>query len=75
MTFHVTNVGGNANNGSNAGVFTLNANNDSSNANQNIGRQLAGSTPNRKPSLPIWSEYVDPIALGSLGEQRGNNRP
>lgn len=33
-------VGGNANNGSNAGLFYVNSNNDSSNANRNIGTRL-----------------------------------
>jgi hypothetical protein len=37
---HVLNVGRNANNGTNAGFFTANANNDSSNRNRNIGSQL-----------------------------------
>jgi len=32
--------GGNANNGTNAGAFNWNLNNDSGNANQNIGTQL-----------------------------------
>ena len=36
----VVHVGSNTNNGSNARVFTLNANNDSGNRNRNIGRQF-----------------------------------
>ena len=38
---YVFHVSSNANNGSNAGVFTANANNDSGNRNRNIGSQLA----------------------------------
>jgi hypothetical protein len=71
---HVTIVGGNANNGTNARTFTLNANNDSSNRNQNIGRQLAGKQSTCKAQLRLWGEYVDPITLGSESEQRGNYR-
>ena len=37
----VLHVSGNANNGGNAGTFTFNGNNDSSNRNRNIGTQLA----------------------------------
>lgn len=36
-------VSRNANNGTNAGTFIVNANNDSSNANRNIGTHLAVS--------------------------------
>lgn len=36
----VTHFGGNANNGANAGTFYWNWNNDSSNANRNIGCHL-----------------------------------
>jgi hypothetical protein len=38
----VVNVSSNANNGTNAGTFYVNANNASSNRNRNIGTQLAG---------------------------------
>jgi hypothetical protein len=34
---HVVHVSSNANNGTNAGTFNVNSNNDSSNANRNIG--------------------------------------
>ena len=37
-------VSRNANNGANAGTFIVNANNDSSNANRNIGTHLAVSS-------------------------------
>jgi len=37
----VAHLGGNANNGSNAGAFYVNSNNTASNANANIGRQLS----------------------------------
>ena len=66
---HVVHVGRNANNGTNAGTFNVNANNDSSNRNRNIGRQHAvermHTTPARK------GENVIPLALGSGSEQRG----
>ena len=41
MMIVVTHVSGNANNADNAGVFTFNANNDSTNRNHNIGGRLA----------------------------------
>jgi hypothetical protein len=40
LHYNVVNVGRNANNGTNAGVFYVNSNNDSSNRNRNIGTQL-----------------------------------
>lgn len=73
MVGRVVIVSGNANNGTNAGSFILNSNNDSSNANRNIGRQLAVSNcQSQTPALT--GEYVDPIQSGSncerLGEQQ-----
>jgi hypothetical protein len=44
MLNQVVHVSRNTNNGTNAGTFNVNANNDSSNANRNIGRQLAVSS-------------------------------
>jgi hypothetical protein len=46
-------VGGNANNGTNAGAFYLNSNNDSSNRNRNIGGQLAVSRSREINSFPL----------------------
>jgi len=66
----VVHVGSNANNGSNASVFTLNANNDSGNRNRNIGSHLAGGKAQQR-LLQKWGEYVEPIALGRETEQRG----
>ena len=40
ILWRVAYAGGNANNSSKAGAFYLNANNDSTNANSNIGRRL-----------------------------------
>lgn len=40
ISWRVAHVGGNANNSVKAGVSYLNANNDSTNANSNIGRRL-----------------------------------
>ena len=42
--WHVTIFSRNANNGTNAGTFYWNLNNDSGNLNRNIGRQLAGAS-------------------------------
>lgn len=70
----VVNVGSNANNAANAGTFMVNANNDSSNANRNIGSQLAVvRVVELIPSLR--REHVYPIQFGSLlyeelGEQQ-----
>ena len=66
-------VSSNANNGTNAGRFILNSNNDSSNANRNIGSQHAvcsnwDLTPARK------GEYVDPIQAGSGCERLGEHQ-
>lgn len=69
----MVNVSSNANNGTNAGTFYLNSNNDSSNANRNIGSQHAVSsnlnlTPARK------GEYVYPIQSGSGCERLGEHQ-
>jgi hypothetical protein len=53
----VAHVGGNANNGTNAGVFNLNANNASSNANRNIGAQLSHQDSRVSSPGPL-AEYV-----------------
>jgi hypothetical protein len=70
---HVVHVSRNANNGTNAGTFYVNANNDSSNANRNIGSHLAvSSTVKVTPSLA--GEYVYPIQLGRETEQLGEQQ-
>lgn len=66
---HVVHVSSNANNGANAGTFNVNANNDSSNRNRNIGTQLAVRSAHTTPAR--GGEYVNPIALGRATEQRG----
>ena len=66
---HVVNVGRNANNGTNAGVFNVNANNDASNANRNIGTQTAVARNHNTPARK--GEYVIPLTLGRATEQRG----
>lgn len=59
---HVLNVGSNANNGANAGFFTANANNDSSNRNRNIGSQL-----NRQIKKVLTPDpLVEYVAIKSL---------
>lgn len=47
--YQVVHVSSNANNGANAGTFNVNANNDASNSNRNIGTHLAVSS-NAKPT-------------------------
>jgi hypothetical protein len=75
MYFYVVLVGGGALSGGDAGVFTLNANNDSSNRNRNIGTHLAVVVPKFcNFLLQGWGEYVDPIRLGSASEQPGNQQ-
>ena len=49
---HVVNVSSNANNGTNAGTFIVNANNDSSNRNRNIGTHLAVSSVRETSPFP-----------------------
>lgn len=66
---HVVNVSGNANNGANAGTFIVNANNDASNRNRNIGTHLA--VKNKRTFPARCGKYVNPITLGSESEQRG----
>lgn len=66
-------VGGNADNGTSAGAFYLNSNNDSSNANRNIGSQHAVcSNWNLTPALT--GEYVYPIQAGSGCERLGDHQ-
>ena len=70
---HVVNVGRSANNGTNAGTFYLNSNNDSSNANRNIGTQHAVcSNWNLTPARE--GEYVNPIQSGSGCERLGEHQ-
>jgi hypothetical protein len=70
---HVVHVSSNANNGTNAGTFQVNANNDSSNANRNIGTHLAVSCAFKLTPSP-WGEYADPIQLGRETEQLGDQQ-
>jgi len=73
-THHVVHVGRNANNGTNAGVFYLNSNNDSSNANRNIGRQLAVISSAERKTPCMDAEYVDPIQAGRATERLGDHQ-
>ena len=66
---HMVHVSSNANNGTNADTFTVNSNNDSSNRNRTIGTQLAEEKTHTTPAR--GGEYVNPITLGSVSEQRG----
>ena len=70
--WHVTIFSRNANNGTNAGTFYWNLNNDSGNLNRNIGRQLAGcfiKKCSRKSS--VHTQIGCPIAQSSESEMRG----
>ena len=70
----VVHVSRNANNGTNAGVFYVNANNDSSNANRNVGGQHAVSSRNGEQTPARKGEYVNPIQFGSYGEELGEHQ-
>jgi len=61
-TSQVVHVSSNANNGANAGRFYLNSNNDSSNANRNIGAQLIRLICTSDASSPL-GETVDQNSL------------
>lgn len=69
-TIEVVNVGGDAGNGSNAGLFYLNANNDSSNDNRNIGTQLVCLSVSLCELLTSWSNML-PQELSRVTEQLG----
>jgi hypothetical protein len=71
--YQVVIVGGNANNGTNAGTFNVNANNDASNSNRNIGTHLAVSSVQNQP-LPFLGEYADPIQFGRETEKLGEHQ-
>ena len=69
---HVTILGRNANNGTNAGAFYWNLNNDSGNLNRNIGRQLASKVVlllSQKSC--VHTQIVSPAKLSSVGERLG----
>jgi len=51
--WRVAHGGGNANNGDNAGFATLNANNDSSNRNANVGSQLCLKIETPSYTVPL----------------------
>lgn len=71
-SWHVTILGRNANNGTNAGRFYWNLNNDSGNRNRNIGRQLAGkgiSLLSQKSC--VHTQIVSPTELSSASGRLG----
>ena len=71
-SWQVTILSRNANNGTNDRPFYLNANNDSTNLNRNIGTRLAGSLSKRGLSnSSAHAQIGSPIALGSFGEKSG----
>jgi hypothetical protein len=70
---HVVHVSRNANNGTNAGAFYVNANNTASNRNRNNGTHLAVcSKVKANPSL--LGEYVYPIQFGREAEELGEHQ-
>jgi hypothetical protein len=72
-SWQVAIVSSNANNGTNAGGFYWNLNNDSSNLNRNIGTHLADAEMwHKTPAL--MGEYGNPILLGSVSEQQGGHQ-
>lgn len=71
---YVVHVGRNANNGSKASVFALNANNASSNSNRNIGSQLAGGKSQGFGPRPERANKNAPITPSKEHEKRGVNR-
>lgn len=73
---HVTLIGGNANNGVNAGTWNWNLNNGSGNANQNIGCQLTCYNKQHCMTLPLGKTLCSeksrvPQSIGSFGENSG----
>ena len=52
--WRVVRLGGNANNSANAGTFYINANNDSTNDNINIGSQLALNSKSEYHNHASW---------------------
>jgi hypothetical protein len=71
---YVVHVSSNANNGANADAFYVNANNDSSNANRNIGRHLAVICTIKINSFPLLGEYVNPMQFGRETEELGEQQ-
>lgn len=66
---HFTHLGGNANNGANAGVFYWNLNNDSSNRNRNIGAHV---NPRNTVKILVPDLLVEYVATKSLVEKLKN---
>lgn len=72
LDLRVVAVGGNSNNGGNAGVFYVNANNSSGNRNTNIGRQLSLFIKRLYPiTLPLGKTQSKPTGVGSESEGSG----
>lgn len=63
-------VGGNANNGANAGLAYVNSNNAVSNSNTNIGSRICGKNNTRRPAtLPLGKTQQNNRGFGSIGEE------
>ena len=71
LDLRVVAVGGNSNNGGNAGVFYVNANNSSGNRNTNIGRQLSLLSRLYSSTLPLGKTQSKPTGVGSFSEDSG----
>jgi hypothetical protein len=66
-------VSSNANNGTNAGTFIVNANNDSSNRNRNIGTHLAVSSVREISPFPFWENMSIQYSLVGKPNSWENN--
>jgi hypothetical protein len=72
LAMRVVAVGGNSNNGGNAGVFYVNANNGSGNRNTNIGRQLSLFLFRLTPiTMPLGKIQSKPKVLVAICEGSG----
>ena len=72
LDLRVVAVGGNSNNGGNAGVFYVYAFYGSGNRNTNIGRQLSLFFSRLYPiTLPLGKTQSKPTGVGSEGEGSG----
>lgn len=64
----------NANNEVATGALYWNLNNDSGNRNRNIASQLAVLVSQHNAPVTLGDKYVNPILLGSYGEQQGEHQ-
>lgn len=70
----VVNVGSNANNGTNAGLFYVNSNNDGSNANRNIGARLSAIQILDVTSAPLGEKSCHKSLVAKANSLAGRTR-